>query len=304
MVIKISDEKIINNWLSKIYIPKSNSHKGQNGKLLIIGGSQLFHAACLWSAEVASHFVDLLHFSSTKENNEIFLTLKKIFRNGMIISQKDVFNYIKEDDVILVGPGMVRSENGILNFKFKISNLNELFSIKDEGMFTAYLTKYLIDNFPTKKFVFDAGALQMMDKDWLLKLKTPAIITPHQKEFEKLFNLFFQDKTTDGKAEIVKEMAKKFNTVILMKAVDDIISDGKEIIIVRGGNQGLTKGGSGDVLAGLAAALYTKNKALNAAVISSILLKKSGEALFLKKGYWYNTSDLIKVIPEVLSHSL
>lgn len=202
----------------------------------------------------------------------------------MVISQKDVLDYVSEDDVVLVGPGMVR--------------------VGQEGIHTHDLVKHLIETFPEKRFVFDAGALQTMDKDWLLKLKTPAIITPHQKEFEKLFNLFFQDKTTDGKAEIVKEVAKKFNTVILMKAVDDIISDGKEIIIVRGGNQGLTKGGSGDVLAGLVAALYTKNKALNAAVISSILLKKSGEALFLKKGYWYNTSDLIKVIPEVLSHSL
>ena len=304
MVIKISDKKIINNWLSKIYIPKSNSHKGQNGKLLIIGGSKLFHAACLWSAEIASHFVDLLHFSSTKENNEVFLSLKKFFRNGIVISQKDILDYVAEDDVVLVGPGMVRSENGILNLKFQISNLNELFSIKDEGMVTAYLTKYLIDNFPTKKFVFDAGALQMMDKKWLLKLKTPAVITPHQKEFEKLFNFSLKNKTTEEKEKIVKDMANKFKTVILMKAVDDIISDGKETILVHGGNQGLTKGGSGDVLAGLTAALYTKNKAFNSAVISSILLKKSGEALFLKKGYWYNISDLINVIPEVLSHSL
>lgn len=196
------------------------------------------------------------------------------------------------------------SEFSILNFKFKILNYSDIFSLKDEGMFTGHLTKYLIDNFPEKKFVFDAGALQMMDKEWLLKLKTPAIITPHQKEFEKLFGLSLDNKTADEKAEVAKDMAKKFNTIILMKAVDDIISDGKEIVIVRGGNQGLTKGGSGDVLAGLTAALYTKNTALNSVVISSLLLKKSGEALFLKKGYWYNINDLIKVIPEVLNHSL
>jgi len=284
MLIKTSDNQSVKDWFSKIYIPQPNSHKGQNGKLLIIGGSQLFHAACLWSAEIASHFVDLLHFSSTKENNEIFFSLKKQFRNGIVISQKDLMDYVREDDAILVGPGMVR--------------------IGLEGKYTHRTTKYLIENFPEKKFVFDAGALQMMDKNWLLKLKTQAIITPHQKEFEKLFSLSLKDKTVDEKAEIVKDTAKKYNTVILMKAVDDIISDGKEILIVNGGNQGLTKGGSGDVLAGLTAALYTKNKALNSAVISSILLKKSGEALLLKKGYWYNISDLIKIIPEVLSNSL
>ena len=108
MLIKTFDIKTIKPLMQKLFIPKSNSHKGQNGKVLIIGGSSLFHSASIWAAEIASHFVDIVHYSSTKENNEIFLSLKKKFHNGIIVSQKELEHYVKEDDAILLGPGMLR----------------------------------------------------------------------------------------------------------------------------------------------------------------------------------------------------
>src|SRR4030042_3221729 len=94
--------------IKKSFIQKPDSHKGQNGKILIIGGSSLFHSASIWAAEIASYFVDIVHYSSTVENNEVFLALKKKFRNGIVVSQKDLLHYIQEDDAILVGPGMIR----------------------------------------------------------------------------------------------------------------------------------------------------------------------------------------------------
>src|SRR3989339_1004374 len=182
MLIKTSDIKLVKSFLSKLSLPQSNSHKGQNGRVLIIGGSSLFHSASLWAAEVASHFCDMVHYSSTKENQEIFLSLKKKFHNGIIVPQEKLMDYVKEDDAILVGSGMVRQDQ-----KSKIKYQNDILKIKNEAEYTRELTFYLINNFPKKKFVFDAGVLQMMDKEWLLKLKTPAIVTPHQKEFETLF---------------------------------------------------------------------------------------------------------------------
>ena len=281
MVINTSDINSVKNLFKKFALPQSNSHKGQNGRILIIGGSSLFHAAVLWSAEVASHFADIVHFSSTVENQEIFRSLKKIFRNGMIIQKKELFDYVKEDDVILVGTGMVRDGQ--------------------EGKYTSEIVESLINKFPEKKFVFDAGALQMMDKNWLLKLKTPAIITPHQIEFAKLFGQDIIDKGIKEKEEIVKETAKKYKTVILLKAVDDIVSDGEKTVFIHGGNQGLTKGGTGDVLAGLTASFYVKNNSLNSAVFASIILKKTSDVLFVSKKYWYNVTDIISKLPEVLS---
>ncbi len=78
MIVKTSDFDTIKPYLRQLSIPAVNSHKGQNGKLMIIGGSGLFHSASIWAAEIASHFVDMVHYSSTPENNQILLSLKKI----------------------------------------------------------------------------------------------------------------------------------------------------------------------------------------------------------------------------------
>ena len=299
MLIKTSDTNSIKPFLKGLHLPQPNSHKGQNGRALIIGGSSLFHAASIWAAEIASHIVDMVHYSSIKENNEIFLSLKKKFRNGIIVAQKDLLDYVNEDDVVLIGPGMVR---GKLNEKLKMKNekFSDIIKIKSEAEYTYYLTKFLLGNFPNKKFVLDAGVLQMMKPEWLGRLKTKAVITPHQGEFEKLFGISVSEYSVQKKAKLVQEIAKKYNCVILLKAIDDFISDGEKIFIVEGGNAGLTKGGTGDILAGLVTAFFSKNPGLESCVLSSFILNKSSELLFLDKGYWYNISDIINQIPSLL----
>lgn len=281
MYIKTSNTKLIKSLFKNFHLPQSNSHKGQNGKVLIIGGSSLFHAASIWAAEVASHFVDIVHYSSTKENNEIILSLKKKFVNGIVIPHSELDHYVKEDDAILIGPGMVRGKS-------------------EEGQYTYSLTKHLIENYPDKKFVFDAGSLQMMDPEWLLTLKTQPILTPHQIEFERCFDISINRNSLKEKIEIVKKIAKQFHTVIVLKAINDIISDGKKVYIVEGGNAGLTKGGTGDVLGGLCVSFLSKEKALESALYASILLKRTADALFKTKGYWYNIYNIIEEIPHEL----
>lgn len=294
-------DKIKKIFQEKFKLPRKNSHKGENGKLLIIGGSSLFHAASIWSAEVASHFVDMVHFFSTKENQKIFLKLKTIFRNGIIVSNKFLENYINEDNVILIGSGMIRDENlKLKDQKIKNYHINDIFKLKNEGKLTYFLTKYLLEKYRDKNFVFDAGALQMMDKDWLLKLKKPAIITPHIKEFENIFGINLANFNLEEKEKIIFQTAKKYQTVILFKNIQDIISDGETVYTIFGGNQGLTKGGTGDVLASLTSCFYVNHSALNSALLSSILLKITADKLFQDKGYWYNVSDIINFLPKVL----
>lgn len=291
MVIQTSNINEVKNIFKRYNLPKSDSHKGQNGKVLIIGGSSLFHAASLWAAEVCSHFVDMVHYSSTVENEKIFHDLKKTFRNGIIVPNKELDHYVKEDDVVLIGPGMVRGD------KRKVigeMSLREIQKLNNEAEYTRELTFYLINNYPEKKFVFDAGALQMMDKDWILKLKETPIITPHKKEFESLFAEY-------GSEVNVKKMAGEYKSLIMMKSIKDIVSDGEKTIVIEGGNQGLTKGGTGDVLAGLTASFYTKNNSLDSAVYSSVLLKMAADELFKSSGYWYNISDIIKILPKILA---
>jgi NAD(P)H-hydrate epimerase len=274
MIIKTSDIELTKKFIKQLNIPNSDSHKGQNGKLLIIGGSSLFHAASLWAAEMSSHIVDMVHYSSTEENDQIFINLKSKFTNGIVIHQKDLFDYASEDDCILIGPGMLRGDS-------------------DEAKYTRDITKKMIDSFPNKKFVFDAGALQMMDPEWLLKLKTKPIITPHSQEFEKMFNL-------PATSQSVLEISHRYQTIVLMKNITDYISDGEQSFEIVGGNPGLTKGGTGDVLAGLIASLNTKNNQLTSSITGSILLKKASEELGQTVNNWYNTEDLIKQIPKTL----
>ncbi|MBI3620369.1 NAD(P)H-hydrate dehydratase [Candidatus Roizmanbacteria bacterium] len=281
MRILTSRPQSIREIVSGLNLPAAASHKGQNGKVLIIGGSSLFHSASLWAAEVASHFVDMVHYASTAENEEIFLSLKKKFHNGMVVPQEHLFEYVAEDDAILIGPGMMRGDG-------------------KEAEYTRTITYKLLSEFPEKKFVIDAGALQMMDAEWLRELKTTPIITPHQKEFEKLFGEDIFERSAADKINQVKIYAKDYRAVTLLKAIVDIVSDGQETYVIEGGNAGMTKGGTGDLLAALTVSLYATNQPLLSAVLASYLLKRSADKLFSRKGYWYNIEDLITVLPTEL----
>lgn len=300
MILKTSQVEDFKPYLEKLVIATNESHKGQNGKALIIGGSTLFHAASLWAAEIASHFLDMVHYSSTEENLHIFTNLKIQFRNGIIVHKKDILDYVKEDDAILIGPGMVRSEEEIV----PIENFNEILALTDEAAYSKSITAYLIHHFSEKRFVFDAGALQMMDKNMLKTLKTKPILTPHQGEFQRLFGENVAELSTEQKAEVVSTYAKEYNCIILLKAITDIISDGEQTVLIEGGNQGLTKGGSGDILAGLTTSLFTKNDPLTSAVVASFLVKRAADEFKPEKGYWYNMNNLIEKIPDVLTQTL
>ncbi len=276
-ILKTTNPKDIEPFAKKIKLPVGDSHKGQNGKVLVIGGSQLFHSASLWSAEVASHFADMVHYCSTEENNEIFLSLKKKFRNGIVVSRNDLDSYAVEDDIILVGPGLERTQE------------------------TKKLVESLLKRHNEKRFILDAGALQMMDPELLKGLKQPAIITPHQQEFQKLFGVSISEMSNNEKAEIVRRTAKEYKCVMLMKSITDFVSDGEVAIQIVGGNQGLTKGGTGDILAGLVSGLAAHSDSVSASVCASYTLKKVADVLLISKGYWYNNSDILDIIPKVVN---
>ncbi len=271
--------------LKKLYIPPPNSHKGQNGKLLIIGGSKLFHAASLWSLKVASRIVDMVFYSSVPENNEIVIAAKKEFRGGIVIPRSKIENYIKEADCILIGPGLPRPDG------------------QEKGDdSTKELTEKLLTKYPKKKWVIDGGSLQTINPQFI---PNNAILTPHAREFEimKLKSQNSNLKTTTQNLKLqeqVKIFAKTYNCVVVLKGPTDIICSPKECVSIKGGNAGMTKGGTGDVLAGLVAALYCKNDAFLSATAGSYINKKAGESLFKRVGYYFNSSDLVDEIPKVM----
>lgn len=263
--------------LKNLYTAPTDSHKGDNGKVLVIGGSKLFHAASLWALEIASKIVDMVFYSSIPENNQIVQLAKSEFRNGIVVPREKVEDYIQESDCILIGPGLPR-KNGQLP--------------GDDD--TQELTESLLTKFPKKKWVVDGGSLQVIKPEILPKT---AVITPHIKEFETLFGIIPTPDT-------VSEMAQKYSITILFKSEVDIVCDKERSIKIPGGNAGMTKGGTGDVLAGLVAAFYAKNDAFLAATAASYFNKKAGEALSKKVGNNYNSSDLVEEIPKVMKQHI
>lgn len=295
--IQSSETEGIFPYIRSLYIPRRESHKGQNGKVMIIGGSHLFHAASIWAAESCSYFTDMVHYASVEENNEVVRTLKGLFRSGIIVSQQDIPSYIDEDNAILIGPGMVRGEK----HEVTASTWYEVMAIPDEADRTRAMVHFLLRTYPEKRFVIDAGALQMADPDWFRNMKTKPIITPHQIEFERVFGISVEGMSPEQKQEAVRNVAKEYGVIVLLKAIYDIISDGERIIVVEGGNAGLTKGGTGDVLAGLITSLFAKNDAITSCVLGSYLEKRAADTLYKTKGHWYNVTNLIDKIPETLT---
>jgi NAD(P)H-hydrate epimerase len=263
--------------LKKLYMPASGSHKGENGKLLIIGGSVLFHAASLWSLQVASRIVDMVFYSSVPQNNALVEKEKEEFRNGIIVPRDRIEHYIEEADCILIGPGLPREDG-----------------VEQGDDDTKELTERLFKAHPKKKWVVDGGSLQVIGSE---ALPQTAIITPHHQEFKTLFNL-------EPTFENAKQMAQKFNITILLKGEKDCVSNGAESVQISGGNAGMTKGGTGDVLAGLVAALYCKNEAFLSAEAGSFINKKAGESLTQKMGLYFNASDLATEIPGAMKELL
>lgn len=94
---------------------------------------------------------------------------------------------------------------------------------------------------------------------------------------------------------------KDRSTIILLKGpVDKIYSPNQEVIEIEGGVPGMTKGGTGDVLAGLIAAFYCKNDALESAILASFFNKKAGEELSKTVGDYFNASDLADELPKTM----
>ncbi|MBF8249634.1 MAG: ADP-dependent (S)-NAD(P)H-hydrate dehydratase [Candidatus Levybacteria bacterium] len=286
--------------LKKLYTPPSDSHKGQNGKLLLISGSKLFHSSSLWALKVASRIVDMVFYSSVDENNQIVMEAKQEFRDGIVVPRNKIENYIQEADCVLIGPGLPRKDGE---------------QIGDDD--TKTLTESLLKKYPNKKWVIDGGSLQTINPQLI---PHNAILTPHRREFEmiklktqnsKLKTTFCNAEQNSKLQEQVKIFAETYGCTIVLKGPTDIVCGLDKSVRpptlklrrVEGGNAGMTKGGTGDVLAALIAGLYCKNEdPFLVASSGSFLNKKAGESLFKRVGYYFNASDLVNELPGVMKN--
>ncbi len=285
----------------KLYRPPVNSHKGQNGKLTIIGGSRLFHGASLWSLKIASRLVDMVFYAPVAENQQLVQKLKASLYDFICIPRSEVENYIMESDAVLIGPGLTRDYRLKIKSAEKIQKLSEA----DWQENTYKITRYLLMKFPQKKWVIDAGSLQMMSAEWLRKLEH-VVITPHLGEFSKLFKLEKEIRALKPAgsfpvlAGLVSNQAKEYGCTIVLKGPTDIVCSPTQCAYDKQGNPGMTKGGTGDVLAGLIAGLVCKNDLFLAACAGVFAQGLAGNQLYKRVGPYFNASDLCEEIPKVL----
>lgn len=290
--------------LKKLFKPAEKSNGEDNGQVTIIGGSSLFHGAPILALKTASRIVDMVFFASPEKNvGMVAESAKSKLMSFIWIPWEDIEAYIEKSDAVLIGPGMMRygHESGIMNYELRGTELDE------EGEKTRGTTEKLLMKFPNKKWVIDAGSLQTMDADWIPK---NAIITPNKKEFEILFKVKIQNselKTISKNPKLLKIVqvtAAKHDCVIVLKGPETLLVSKDEMCIVRGGNAGLTKGGTGDVLAGLTVALLAKNDPFLAACSASYIEKSAADVLYKTKGTYYNADDLADYIPSHLASVL
>jgi hydroxyethylthiazole kinase-like uncharacterized protein yjeF len=263
--------------LKMLFVPEGNS---KNGQVTIIGGSSLFHGAPLFSLKVASRIVDMVFFASPEPGlKEVSDNLKSDLLSFIWVPWTEVDDYVEKSDSVLIGPGFMRyrTEKDEREFPDGTDEASE---------FTKNITYGLLKKFPDKKWVIDAGSLQVMEADMI---PGNSIITPNKGEYERLF----------GDMD-VSDASEKYKCTILLKGLKDLVSSKGKTVSIEGGNAGLSKGGTGDTLAGLVAALYTKNNAYLSASAASYVLKRSGDELFKSVGTNFNADDLSDMVPQIL----
>jgi len=269
--------------LKRLYKPKSNSSKEDNGQVVIIGGSSLFHGAPILALKTASRLSDMVFFASPEPSlGEVAAKIKGFLSSFIWVPWEEVEEYIKKADACLIGPGFMRYHQESQRSKVKSKKVYDEVYEK-----TKEITENLFEEFPKKRWVVDAGSLQVVRPEVLPK---GAIITPNKKEYQMLF----------GKKK-PEEQARKYKIIIVYKkGPQTIICSPKQTVLIKGGNVGLTKGGTGDVLAGVAVALLAKNDPFLSACAASYVVKKAAEVLYSKVGFVFSADDLASEVPKVL----
>ena len=268
--------------LKKLYRPDKDAAE-HLGQVTIVGGSRLFHGAPILSLKVASRIVGMVFFSSPEASvGKVAEEIKSKLSSFIWMPFEEIEEYLTKSDAILIGPGLMR-------FRSEKVPHGERSHVCDEAcQETREITQRLLTKFPEKRWVIDAGSLQVLDTSWIPQ---GAILTPNKEEYEILFG-----------EEKPEKAAKKYKCHLILKGPVDIVCSPKRSVEIKGGNIGMAKGGTGDVLAGLTVALYAKNDALLSACAASYITKASGDELYRRAGVNFNADDLAEIVPQVIKN--
>ncbi|MFN7044742.1 MAG: NAD(P)H-hydrate dehydratase [Flavobacterium sp.] len=198
-----------------------DSHKGSHGHALLIAGSSDKMGAAIISAKACLRSgVGLLTVAfSPEQKNVLFNSIPEaMYANSCVMNDLSSFNAIG------IGPGIGVDE------------------ISLQYIYELYKNKLPV--------VLDADALNLIAKykiDWK-NFNFPFVLTPHPKEFDRLFG---EHDSESERRNTAIQKAKELNCVIVLKGHKTFITDGTQNFENTTGNSGLAKGGSGDALTGM-----------------------------------------------------
>jgi hydroxyethylthiazole kinase-like uncharacterized protein yjeF len=267
-------------------IPRPDSHKGENGRVLVIGGGPYTGAPSLAAMGAYRIGVDLVQIATPEPS----FTAVSGYSPNFIVHRMpgSVFTDCNLDqvlgltglvDAVLIGSGMGRDPR------------------------TQEATRDFVKEC-NKPMVIDADAFSALSVDPELLKGKKGIVTPHAREFATLFGSALPGGLEE-KAAAVKDAAARIQMTVLVKGMIDVISDGKRTKLNRTGNQGMTVGGTGDVLAGICVGLLSKGvEPFDAARIAAFTNGSAGDLAFNDQCYGLLATDVIDNIPSVMCRAL
>ena len=261
------------------------SHKGDFGRLLIIGGSETYVGAPALAALAALRTgLDLVYIASPEKTayaisaispNLITLKLRGDHLAKNNLGQLKTF--LERSTAVVFGPGLDLHKDTI-EATFKIFD---------------------IMNRLKKPALLDADALRILGMK-RQKIEFPFVLTPHFGEFEAFTggqpSINIKSRTSE-----VKNLAKRLGGVVVLKGNVDIVSDGKNLRINYTGNPSMTVGGTGDVLSGIIGCFLAQGIDCFNSSVAGVFINGVAGDLAREKGINLVPTDLIEQISGVIS---
>lgn len=260
------------------------SHKGTFGRVLVIGGSVQMSGAAHLAAKAAYRAgAGLVEMYVPEENRML---------HQISLPEAIVTTYDKNNPVGMLEVSLRRADTVVIGMGLGVCDT------------CAALTAAAIAH-TERTLVLDADALNVIGKRedlqaWVRARKAPTILTPHLAEAARLLDCSVTDVAADLPLASVA-LAKKYSAAVALKDAHTVITDGEKLYFNTHGSSAMATGGSGDVLAGIIAALAVRNDATAAASLGVLTHALAGEAAAKKYGeHGTMASDIADCVCEVL----
>jgi len=262
---------------------KSSSRKGDNGIVLVVGGSYIYHGAPILSSIAALRCgTDLVYTCVPKINVTPTRSVSPNLIVIPLVDQKLTRGAVNK----LIGALPRNLDSATIGMGLAIQERNSLL----------LLVESLLNR--DVRLSLDASAL-IPEVLPLLKNKN-VVVTPHAGEFKRLFGTSPSDSKKE-RIKLVEKNAKENGITVLLKGPTDIISNGKITYLYEKKTPAMTVGGTGDVLSGLVAGMLSKSRnTLESAAIATFINGLAGKATQKKLGLHMTSMDLLDELPFVM----